>query len=181
MSDSLLWYSRYAVWVGAIVLLIQSVTGRSVGLISLFGVVLLAAGFLVFLAALSWQGLPTPPVIAGPVAPGPAVEPREEPSPARTARPEPEAPGAPPTQPIPIDTPPTAVQPAIPTERLSAESPLVGASCAVCGQRLAADQIVLRCPECRSVQHAHCWTDNGFACGLEGCSGAGSLTAPAHE
>jgi hypothetical protein len=160
------------------VLLIQSVTGRSVGLISLFGVVLLAAGFVVFLAALSWQGLPASPVIAGPGAPGPDVAPREAPSPAPSA---PSEPDVPPTQPIPSDTPAAAVQQAIPTERLSAESPLVGASCAVCGQRLAADQIVLRCPECRSVQHAHCWTDNGFACGIEGCLGAGSLAAPAHE
>src|SRR5579884_3155341 len=56
-NETVLWYSRYAVWVGAIVLLVQAVTGRSVGLVSLIGILLLVFGFLVFLAAIAWQGI----------------------------------------------------------------------------------------------------------------------------
>lgn len=165
MFDSLLWYSRYSVWVGAIVLFIQSLTGRSVGVISLLGVLLLAAGLAVFLGALSWEGvLETAGARSPELA---AVEPD-------VVAPAPDAPAAEP----PVEPAATARDTALQTQRLATDSPLVGASCAVCGKRLRAEQVIVRCPECAAVQHASCWTENGFACAVEGCTGQGSLRAP---
>lgn len=168
MIDSLLWYSRYSVWVGAIVLFIQSVTGRSVGAISVLGVLMLAAGFAVFLGALSWEGILRPaevataePVaIAEPAQAVPPVAPEAKPPAAKSAP--------------AVRAAPEIVQ----TDRLAVDSPLVGASCAVCARRFRGGQVIVRCPECGAVQHASCWTDNGFACAVDGCSGRGSLAAP---
>ena len=52
MND-LVWYSRFAVLVGALLLLVQSVTGSAVGPITLVGVLLLCIGFVVFITALA--------------------------------------------------------------------------------------------------------------------------------
>ncbi len=169
MFDSLLWYSRYSVWVGAIVLFIQSVTGRSVGAISLLGVLMLAVGFAVFLGALSWEG------VLRPAEAGPEEQPAAEQPPVPSSVTSPRVAPAPPPRPVPV--PPAHVT--LQTQRLAAESPLVGASCSVCARRLSAGQVIVRCPECGSVQHASCWTDSSFACAVEGCSGRGSLEAPA--
>jgi len=46
------WYSRLAVWAGVAVLLVQSASGRSVGLMTVTGVVLLAAGLVFFVGGL---------------------------------------------------------------------------------------------------------------------------------
>jgi len=46
------WYSRLAIWAGAAVLLVQSASGRSVGLMTATGVVLLAAGLVFFAGGL---------------------------------------------------------------------------------------------------------------------------------
>jgi len=46
------WYSRLAIWAGAAVLLVQSASGRSVGLMTVTGVVLLAAGLVFFVGGL---------------------------------------------------------------------------------------------------------------------------------
>lgn len=169
MIDSFLWYSRYSVWVGAIVLFIQSVTGRSVGVISLLGVILLAVGFAAFLGALSWEGMLRPAEIVTP-----ELSEIEEPVPSPP-------PAAPETKPAPAAPTAAASGPVITlqTQRLAAQSPLVGASCAVCAKRLRVGQVIVRCSECGAVQHASCWTDNGFACAVEDCSGRGSLAAPA--
>jgi hypothetical protein len=55
MND-VIWYSRFAVLVGALVLLVQAVAGRAQGLVTVVAVLLLCIGFLVFIAALSFQG-----------------------------------------------------------------------------------------------------------------------------
>jgi hypothetical protein len=167
MFDSLLWYSRYSVWVGAIVLFIQSLTGRSVGVISLLGVLMLAAGFAVFLGALSWEGLPEP---AGSQPTERAAVELDVAAP---------APALPAAEPLPEPATVAAPHIVLQTQRLAADSPLVGASCGVCAKRLRAEQVIVRCPDCGAVQHASCWTDNGFACAVEGCTGRGSLEAPA--
>lgn len=166
MNDSLLWYSRYSVWVGAIVLVVQSVTGRSVAAISLLGVLMLAVGFVSFVGALSYEGLlrSAVPLAAESVA---AKEPVLSP-PAVLAVESVVAPAAESRLPITLQT-----------QRLAADSPLVGASCAVCAKRLTSGQVIVRCPECGAVQHASCWTDHGFACAVENCGGRGSLTGPA--
>ncbi len=46
------WYSRLAVWAGVAVLLVQSASGRSVGLMTVTGVLLLAAGLVFFVGGL---------------------------------------------------------------------------------------------------------------------------------
>jgi hypothetical protein len=56
MND-LVWYSRFAVLVGALVLLVQSVSGRGVGFVTLLGILLLCFGFLSFVAGLALQGM----------------------------------------------------------------------------------------------------------------------------
>jgi hypothetical protein len=54
--SELTWYSRFAVWVGAAVLLVQAIAGRGAGLMSLIAVVLMAAGLMAFLAGLVVDG-----------------------------------------------------------------------------------------------------------------------------
>ncbi len=46
------WYSRLAVWAGVAVLLVQSASGRSVGLMTVTGVLLLTAGLVFFVGGL---------------------------------------------------------------------------------------------------------------------------------
>lgn len=46
------WYSRLAVWAGVAILLVQSASGRSVGLMTVTGVLLLAAGLVFFVGGL---------------------------------------------------------------------------------------------------------------------------------
>lgn len=170
MLDSLLWYSRYAVWVGALVLLVQSVTGRSIAIISVVAVLMLAAGFIAFVGALSWAGmLPAthlPTLSQEPLA-GRRSETNESVDPASSALRVSDAAEAHASSPVRLAA-----------ERLGADSALVGAACAVCGKRLSAGQVTVRCPECGAVQHVSCWTENGFVCAMEGCSGTGSLDAP---
>lgn len=209
MLETLLWYSRYSVWVGAIVLLLQAITGRSIALITLLSVLLLGIGFLVFVGVLSWEGLGLPlhvepatvddtvaPQIQAPARPEPARKPSQrraeavpvEAPPKRTAEPDQDvsapsvevkpSPAASPV-PVPEAIPGASAPVRLSTQALTADSPLVGASCSVCARRLKAGQVVARCPECGAVQHASCWTDNGFACGVEDCHGRGSLEAPA--
>jgi hypothetical protein len=189
MQDSLLWYSRYCVWVGAIVLLVQSVTGRSVGPVTLMGVLLLAAGFIAFVGSLSWQG-----VAAATVDPSAEVPSAQEPASAADGSAASSVPGAeftssasqggraeartPTAVPPESASEPSSLREDIASQRLTEDSPLVGASCAACGRRLEEGQDVTRCPECRAVQHTACWTDNGFSCATEGCSGRGALRAP---
>lgn len=198
MLESLLWYSRYSVWVGAIVLTLQAITGRSVGLITLLAVLLLGLGFLAFIGVLSWEGLGLPLQLE------PAVVEDEAPNLAA---------GTPPasrpviraseTRPVPqraddgpgrnratgnakqesgfAETPKVQgepVTPRLPTQALGADSPLIGASCSACAKRLREGQVVVRCPECGAIQHASCWSESGFHCGVEDCTGHGSLATP---
>jgi hypothetical protein len=54
--SELTWYSRFAVWVGAVVLLAQAIAGRGAGVMSAFAVLILAVGFVVFLSSLGLAG-----------------------------------------------------------------------------------------------------------------------------
>ncbi len=51
--DEVLWYSRLILWVGAIVLLAEAVSGRSAAFFSVVGTLCLAGGFATFLVALA--------------------------------------------------------------------------------------------------------------------------------
>lgn len=54
--DELLWYSRLILWLGAVILLAEAVSGRSAALFSVAGTLCLAGGFAAFLAALAFGG-----------------------------------------------------------------------------------------------------------------------------
>lgn len=59
VSD-IIWYSRFAVLVGALVLLVQAIAGRAAGFVTLLAVILLCVGLVVFVVALGLQGLRAP-------------------------------------------------------------------------------------------------------------------------
>lgn len=52
------WYARLAVWVGAVVLIVQSVTGRGLGAMTVIAVLLLTSGFAAFLVGLVMDARP---------------------------------------------------------------------------------------------------------------------------
>jgi hypothetical protein len=172
------WYSRLATWAGALVLLVQSVTGRSTGIMTLIGVILLAGGFTAFLSGLvsdSRRVLATPlsdmepaPSDVGEVAPPdtaeteqPLVEGASEPLSASRVHAEVSA------RPLTIVT-----------EEVTAASSLCGTSCQHCGREIAPGQMAARCPLCGAAHHGACWIDNRFHCSTPGCPGHGNLVAP---
>ena len=55
--NDIVWYSRFAVLVGALVLVVQAAAGRAAGFITLIAIILICAGFVVFIAALALQGM----------------------------------------------------------------------------------------------------------------------------
>src|SRR4051794_5555095 len=55
--DDIVWYSRFAVLVGALVLLVQALSGRGAGFVTLLGVLLLCVGLVVFAVTLGLQGI----------------------------------------------------------------------------------------------------------------------------
>lgn len=58
--NDIIWYSRFAVLVGALVLLVQAIAGRAAGFVTLLAVILLCVGLVVFVVALGAQGLRAP-------------------------------------------------------------------------------------------------------------------------
>ena len=73
------WYSRLAAWIGAAMLLAQSVLGRSAGVVSVLAVLLLGVGFLCFLIGLAIDSrVPGTGLLLGPGRSDP--EPRSVPS-----------------------------------------------------------------------------------------------------
>jgi hypothetical protein len=71
------WYSRFAIWVGAIVLLVQAVAGRGAGFMSLVSIVLMLVGLAGFLFGLMWDER-EPRLIREEAATVPNVEPDSE-------------------------------------------------------------------------------------------------------
>ncbi|MDQ2741160.1 MAG: hypothetical protein M3Z66_02520 [Chloroflexota bacterium] len=55
--NEFLWYSRFILWVGALVLLIEALTGRSSGPITVIAVLCLFGGLIAFVIALSLSGI----------------------------------------------------------------------------------------------------------------------------
>lgn len=68
--DEGLWYSRLILWVGAIILLAEAVSGRAVALFTVVGTLCLAGGFVAFLAALALGGVREKREPAAPAASG---------------------------------------------------------------------------------------------------------------
>lgn len=205
MND-VVWYSRLAVLVGALVLIAQAVTGRAVTLMTVLAVVLLCGGFVVFIAALSATGLDlsrlwvaveaaeaeatlsaTPDLssndagttAAPPPADAPAAVPVQQAPPPREETVVEEVPPAQPASQAPARPAPSGKP--LTTYDVAADSPQAGVPCPRCRALLVAGQVAVTCKECDQPQHAACWIDNHFRCNTPGCSGRGSLVAPEDE
>jgi hypothetical protein len=77
------WYSRLATWIGAAMLLVQSVLGRDAGPVTVLAVLLLAIGFLCFLVGLAVDShVPAAELLIGPASSQPETQraPAEQPS-----------------------------------------------------------------------------------------------------
>jgi hypothetical protein len=180
------WYTRLATWAGALVLLVQSVTGRSTGIMTLIGVVLLAGGFAAFLSGLALDGraartrqpfqddalLPE----AGPTNP-PSPSGIEQPR-VRNAQ----EPAVSIAQPVTFSAPQSSnvgeQAVSISAEEVRAGSSLRGATCPRCSREIVEGQMAARCPICEMSHHGACWIDNRFHCSTPGCPGHGNLVAP---
>lgn len=181
------WYSRFAIWAGAAVILAQSVAGRGAGLMSLLAVLLMGGGLVAFLAGLAWDTY-------APASAVPAQKADETPEPhaptatAVTASMPQEVATVAPHAPEP-DEPAVAASAAVQaprhdapvrvrTEEITATSSRAGVECIRCRKPLVAGQVAAACPRCGAPQHAACWIENHFCCSTPGCAGRGSLEAP---
>jgi hypothetical protein len=54
------------------------------------------------------------------------------------------------------------------TEKVTSGEAYAGQPCILCKKEIAAEDEVVVCPRCRSVQHADCWKSKG-GCGRAGC------------
>ena len=53
--SSFTWYSRLAIWLGALILIIQAVLGESTNLVTLIGVLAVIVGLISFVVGLIWD------------------------------------------------------------------------------------------------------------------------------
>lgn len=182
----IVWYSRLAVLVGAAILLIQSVLGRAVGLLTFLAILLLCVGFVVFCISLALSEVDirrlAPAVVGeGVEAAVPEVEVApEEPEPAVMPVPPVESQES---EPVPEPSVPAARSVSAPAARIPVTevaegSPLVDQACPSCGQAIQVGDAVAVCPVCEVPNHAACWIEHHFHCGTPGCAGRGSLDAP---
>jgi hypothetical protein len=171
------WYSRLATWAGALVLLVQGVTGRSTGIMTLVGVILLAGGFAAFLSGLAFERSRSAEVIAADAVPqqeAAFVPPAAPPVPERLLEPGADASTIQTAE--PVATPPPRV--GVPAEEVSSVSPMCGMICPRCTQEVAVGQMAARCPVCGAAHHAACWIESRFHCSTPGCLGHGNLVEP---
>ncbi|GAC1514554.1 MAG: hypothetical protein NVS2B16_21440 [Chloroflexota bacterium] len=189
MSE-LTWYSRLAVLLGSTVLALQSITGRSVGIVTVAAVVATFVGLLAFLTGLVRDGMreaaihnPSAGIIVHEedgelVDVGPdRHELQADPAlvtagPARLLRPETER-----TEEH-ADGTVTSVA-SVGSFRVDEVNALELVPCAKCTSPFRVGQIATACPACGTIHHAGCWIDGDFHCAVEGCQGSGSLSAPA--
>lgn len=187
--DDFTWYSRLLVWVGALVLLIESVAGRSAGILTLFAVLALAGGLIAFLGALAFAGrrdagamrgdaevrVESPPVDIA----APPNEREDEPQPVhlgadvRAAEPVTPVPAA-----VPASRPSIAAREGAVSHEIGPGSTLLSVPCLRCQEPLRENQMAATCAECGGAHHATCWMGNHFQCAREGCGGHGHLEAP---
>ncbi len=200
MSD-FTWYTRLLTWVGAMVLLIESITGRPFALITVLAVIMLAAGLLLFAGGLAFEGRFTPlqfatigeaprqetdqiaPVVSAVAAPSRATATEEEARPDRAIEWPPipqEAVGetAAPLAPAPPMSRPAVSPHGAETVEVAETDSLRGRPCFRCHESLRAGQTAALCPDCGGAHHATCWVGNHFHCAREGCGGQGGLLAP---
>ena len=179
------WYSRLAVLGGVLVLIVQSVSGRAVGALTVLAVLAVFFGLIAFLGGLAYDG--SGPAAAAidlvddaPKQGNTEVKREDDAQPAVNQTPaeaEPPQPEHEEQTTAPIDAA-GARSEAVSTFRV--DDDLAGRllPCPACGRVPGAGQIGARCGVCGSVHHASCWIDTDFHCAAPGCSGAGSLEAP---
>ncbi|MGH2441892.1 MAG: hypothetical protein ACRDFX_01860 [Chloroflexota bacterium] len=187
------WYSRLFVWVGGLVLLVQSVTGRSLGILSALAVLAMAFGLLGLLGGLVFEHRGFS-LAASTVAPSETAPPVDSgtPAPAKRQAPSPEPPAVA-RQPVPVPAPTPVGTPdgpaaaraqtpggAISTDVVAGDS-LEGVACISCHEPLRVQQVAATCQQCGAIHHATCWINNHFHCARDGCSGRGNLRAPSEE
>jgi hypothetical protein len=188
------WYARLAVWVGVVVLLIQSVTGRGNPPVTVVAVILLIGGFLVFIAGLATSGLSrlTPGLANGTADSttglndrhAAAQMPVDEVGEATVLEPAPS--GAPEQEPEPMRNLTTATSEStsppswgsVLAVDVTRDAPELGSICPRCHIGIQEGQIAATCFVCGHAHHAACWTENHFHCATPGCEGRGSLEAP---
>ena len=179
MSE-LTWYSRLLVWVGAVILVVESASGRTLGLVTVVGVMALAAGLLSFTAGLAFDGMPagSRTAVAGD-QPESMPDLSEQPPPPRVEQVEPDVPVVKPVteEPAPPKRETVERRGATGTD-VTAASGLAGSVCLACHEPLREAQVAAVCHECQTAHHAACWVGNRFHCARDGCGGHGPLEAP---
>lgn len=194
------WYSRLLVWVGALVLLVDSVSGRGLGFITVLAVIALAGGLVGFVGGLAIDGgavealagplaqylaggetvpdhvvaPPTPRVAVTSISREAAIPVVQEPAPV-----------------APLTSPPKPFEAPLLGSRVSADGAvttelddrnvLVGQPCQVCHEPLRSGQVAAECAQCGARHHAACWVSSHFHCARDGCGGHGGLRAPDPE
>jgi hypothetical protein len=177
------WYSRLLVWVGAVILLVESVTGRTLGLVTVIGVLALGGGLIAFIAGLALDSRPVRLPLVEADSHGALVGEAHvtEAPPSAWIPPEPVAKTEVPPEPK-SETPPPVLEA---RERrgaigidVTADSRASGAVCPSCQQPLRPGEVAAECQQCHTLQHAACWIGNRFQCARDGCGGQGPLEAP---
>ena len=184
MSE-LTWYSRTAILGGSLVLVVQAVTQRGVGVVTVLAVLAVSLGLVAFVWGL----------VADASGPRKQVDRRTQPVQVEVADDQPahgavvpeakasgqeallvEKPVA--TTPAPTQNLSASVSDRVRTFRVDAADPAASLDCPACRREIGAGHIAAVCPVCGRTHHASCWIDADFRCSVEGCSGVGSLERP---
>jgi hypothetical protein len=56
-TADVLWYSRFVLWLGAAMLLVEAIAGHASGVVGVLAMLFLGGGFIIFLAALALEGI----------------------------------------------------------------------------------------------------------------------------
>lgn len=171
------WYGRLLVWTGAAVLLVESVTGRTLGPLSTAAVLAMSAGLISFVGGLAAEGLRQ---VWVPAADTPRV-PEQVTALAETRHLVSEDPVSPEAADLLADDMPlsgTVPDPAKKAATRFVGDEETGLTCIRCGQDVGPGQVAATCWNCDGIHHAGCWTENRFRCARPGCAGHGGLEEP---
>lgn len=184
------WYSRLLVWVGALVLLIESFSGRSVAILTVLAVVALTAGLVGFAGGLAAEGGAFR-WFGQSLAPASSADEVVDEKPGGTGElPAAQSPSGEQVEPRPGSVMPLSTEPASATgeaarsdlgavsTELDDTSVLAGQPCLLCHEPLRSGDVAAVCAVCGAAHHASCWVGNHFHCARQGCAGHGGLRAP---
>jgi hypothetical protein len=188
-TSPLTWYGRLGVWLGAFMLLLQSVTGRGAGVTTVVAVAALTIGLTVFLAGLASAAFDRK------AQDSPAEDPAGDGRPQRTIEPatpdldqemaQIEREEVPSAEPVGGELAngafPRIEERGIRALKVPAGASEAGELCPRCREDVQVGQIAATCFVCGAVHHAGCWVANGFGCATPGCAGRGDLEAPKRD